>query len=84
MDYKVEISRRARRDLRALHVEISKRIDTHILALANDPRPAGSQKLAGHATYRIRVGDYRILYEIYDKKLVVVVIRAGHRKEIYR
>lgn len=52
--------------------------------LADDPRPAGSKKLSGHNRYRIRQGSYRIVYGIEDKELVVMVVKAGHRKDIYR
>lgn len=52
--------------------------------LAEDPRPRGSKKLAGEATaWRIRIGDYRVLYDIRDGALVVQVVRAGHRREVY-
>lgn len=59
--------------------------DAAIDDLANDPRPTGCVKLAGEeALYRVRVGDYRILYQIHDRALLVVVIEIGHRREIYR
>lgn len=66
---------------------IPKRDVTRILrkteALADDPRPAGCQKLTGDEKYRIRQGDYRILYSIEDDRLVVVVVKVGHRREVY-
>jgi mRNA interferase RelE/StbE len=52
-------------------------------ALADDPRPFGSQKLSGFEQYRIRQGDYRILYTIQDDELIVIVVNAGHRRDIY-
>ena len=53
-------------------------------ALCDDPRPPGSVKLSGMEYYRIRQGDYRIIYEIEDNRLIVVVIKVGHRRDIYR
>ena len=52
-------------------------------ALADEPRPVGSQKLSGQERYRIRQGDYRILYTIQEDRLIVVVVRAGHRRDVY-
>lgn len=62
------------------------RIGRAIEGLAQQPRPAGAQLLSGSTspTWRIRVGDYRVLYEIHDDELVVLVVGAGHRREIYR
>lgn len=60
------------------------RIATRIRRLADDPRPPGCQKLSGRDRYRIRQGVYRIVYSIRDQQLIVVVIRVGHRKDIYR
>ncbi len=55
-----------------------------IQSLADDPRPSGCKKLSGNTLYRIRQGNFRIVYEVLDKKLVVTVIKVGDRKEIYR
>jgi mRNA interferase RelE/StbE len=55
-----------------------------IYALQEDPRPPGCRKLADHAAWRVRIGDYRIVYEIEDATRTVLVLRIGHRKEIYR
>jgi mRNA interferase RelE/StbE len=56
-----------------------------VYALADDPRPAGCKKLVGDKNlWRVRVGDYRILYEIHDKRLLVLVVRVAHRKDVYR
>jgi mRNA interferase RelE/StbE len=63
----------------------ARRVDQAILTLAEDPRPVGSQKLkGGNGERRIRAGDYRIIYEVDDGVLVVVVITIGHRREVYR
>ncbi len=55
-----------------------------ILALGSDPRPTGVTKLRGQEAYRIRIGDYRVVYVIRDSELLVVVIRTGHRSDIYQ
>jgi len=60
------------------------RIADRIGRLAEDPRPPGCQKLSGRGRYRIRQGVYRIVYSIQDKQLVVVVVKVGHRKDVYR
>ena len=71
------------KDLRSIPhkdvVKILKRIEL----LAIDPRPAGSEKLSAQSKYRIRQGVYRIIYEIKDSELVVLIVKAGHRKNIY-
>ena len=85
MPYRIELTRAAERDLDALPNHIFRRIDAHIRALAKTPRPHGVEKLAGRANrYRIRVSAYRVIYEIHDPVLVVLVVRIGHRREIYR
>jgi mRNA interferase RelE/StbE len=61
-----------------------KKILKKMVALCDDPRPPGSVKLSGMEYYRIRQGDYRIIYEIEDNRLIVVVIKVGHRRDIYR
>lgn len=61
-----------------------KRIAVRISGLAENPRPTGCQKLSGQDGYRIRIGDYRVVYTIDDKTSVVTVIAVGHRREIYR
>ena len=62
-----------------------KRVDTRILALAENPRPPGVEKLVGpESFYRVRVGDYRIIYQIEDDRFIVLVIRIRHRREVYR
>ena len=54
------------------------------MSLADDPRPLGSKKLSGQERYRLRQGDYRILYEIEDDKLIVCVVKVRHRRDVYR
>ncbi|MCH8259598.1 MAG: type II toxin-antitoxin system RelE/ParE family toxin [Planctomycetes bacterium] len=75
----------ADRELRRLPIEVQKRIVRAVELLARDPRPAGVVKMAGDENlWRIRMGTYRIVYEIHDNRLIVLVLRVGHRKNIYR
>ena len=84
MTYTIEIKASALKELAALPTQIAHRARTAIAALATTPRPAGSRKLAGSdRRYRIRVSDWRIVYEIFDDRLVVIVAVA-HRSEVYR
>ena len=85
MAYQVLIKDSAQKELAAFPSSIQKRIDTRILSLAENPRPSGVKKLAGDENlYRLRVGDYRIIYQIQDKALLVLVVKVGHRREVYR
>ena len=74
----------AERDFRRLPPDIQRRIREKLLGLEAQPRPHGSLKLAKVGGYRIRVGDYRILYDVDDGKRRVIVLGIGHRREIYR
>lgn len=82
--YSVLIVRSAAKELEAVPLKDRRRLVQRIRALADDPRPPGCQKLSGEEKYRVRQGDYRILYEIVDDTLVVTVIRVGHRRDVYR
>ena len=83
--YKIEISNQAERDLKRLAMALFERIVPEIKALAMNPRPHGCAKLAGSKSdYRIRVGDYRVLYEIADQVRIVRILRVRHRREAYR
>ena len=82
--YSLAIKRSAARELAALPKPDRARIITRIQALAHEPRPPGSEKLSGRERYRIRQGDYRILYEIRHDVLVVMVVKIGHRRDVYR
>ena len=85
MSYKIEFSRKAERQFRDLTAQIQKRLKPKIDALARTPRPRGVKKLEGEdELYRIRVGDYRVIYQIQDKALIVLVVSLGDRKEIYQ
>ena len=83
--YRVEFTTAAAKELKKLDSGIRRRILSGIAELEQDPRPAGCKKLAGESTaWRIRVGDYRILYEVVDNLLVVTVVRVAHRREVYK
>ena len=83
--YVVYIKRSARRELLRLPPEVIRRVTVAIDGLADQPRPPGVRKLVGSAsTYRIRVGDYRVVYEIADKQRVVTVTRVRHRSDAYQ
>jgi len=81
--YHITISKSAQKRLDKLSDAIAGRLITAIYALADDPRPHGYKKLKGRDAYRIRVGDYRIIYEIFDNTLIISVIDVGDRKDIY-
>ena len=83
--YEVLVERRAERDLNRLLPDLFERIISAIKSLADNPRHAGSRKLTGSENdWRIRVGDYRVLYEIDDPAQAVRVMRVRHRREAYR
>ena len=85
MHYAIEFSKRAVRELGDIPHPLRNRINDRIRALADDPRPSGCQRLAGFDDlYRVRVGDHRIIYQIRDNVLIVVIVRLGHRRDIYR
>ena len=85
MPYRIEFTSSATRDFSKLAEDIRQRLLPKIDALADDPRPMGVQKLqGGENRYRIRAGDYRIVYEIRDKILVILIVGIGHRREVYR
>ena len=83
--YKLEISRAAERDLRRLPRSILLRLNERVLALRSDPRPTGVRKLQGALEgWRIRVGQYRVLYQIDDEAQTVTILRVRHRRDVYR
>ncbi len=84
-EYEILIERSAEKDLRRLPEEVHERVIESILPRAQNPRPPGSKKLAGgKSDWRIRVGDYRILYDIADKVRIVRVYRVRHRRDVYK
>ena len=84
MTYKIVVTPAAERGLRKVHPEIRARIRGAILKLAVDPRPPGARALTERPGFRVRVADYRILYTVRDDVLTVVVVRVGHRSQVYR
>jgi len=84
MTYIVLLSKTVEKELEKMDNNIYKPIINAIIELGNNPRPNGCKKLKGREAYRIRVGNYRIIYEIIDNQLIVDVIVIGHRKEIYK
>ncbi|WP_193197224.1 type II toxin-antitoxin system RelE family toxin [Nostoc sp. MG11] len=85
MSYEVKFSKSAKKQFRKLPLDVQERIQTKINDLAIEPRPNGVKKLQGDDnSYRVRVGDYRVIYELDDDILIVTVIKVGHRSEIYK
>jgi mRNA interferase RelE/StbE len=85
MTYQIEVIRTAVKQLAKLPRRDQRRIRDAIDELAEAPRPTGAKKLVGSDfTWRLRVGDYRVIYEIRDERLLVLVICIGHRRDIYR
>ncbi len=82
--YALAILRRAQKELSNLPQEHYVRVRDAIRQLAREPRPSGSKKLAGREGWRIRVGSYRVVYEIDDPNHVVTVMHIGHRRDVYR
>ena len=84
MNYTIVLLRRAQKELANLPNPEYQRVRDAIADLANDPRPTGCKKLSGRNGWRIRIGDYRVIYEINDRELLVTVVRVGNRRNIYR
>lgn len=84
MTYSVDILRSAQKQLGKINRQDQSRIISAIQALADNPRPQGCQKLSGRLAWRVRIGSYRVIYEIHDDQLRVLVITIGHRREVYK
>ena len=85
MSYRIAISSAAARQLRKLDAQARRRIQAAIDLLSGNPRPAGAKKLVGGGgEWRVRTGNYRIIYELNDDALLVLVLAVGHRRQIYR
>jgi len=85
LDYSVELRPSARKALLRLPRRDASRLIAAMESLSRNPRPSGVKKLTGlDDLYRIRVGDYRIVYQIHDDRLLVLVVKVGHRREVYR
>lgn len=83
--YKVEVAASAEKTLWKLPKAMISRVTQSLQALSLNPRPAGCRKLSGEEnTYRIRIGVYRVIYEIHDQLILIKVLKIGHRKDIYR
>ena len=82
--YRVEFTTAAAKEVRKLDPQVRRRVLAAIAGLERDPRPAGVRKLTGFDdAWRIRIGDYRVLYEIVDERVLVTVFRVAHRREVY-
>jgi len=81
--YRIELRPAAARALRKLDPQVRRRVQGAIAMLAQDPRPPGARALQGRPGLRVRVGDYRIIYTVEDDMLLVVVVRLGHRRDVY-
>jgi mRNA interferase RelE/StbE len=85
MRYVLEFTVSASREFRDLEKQVQRRITKKVTALCEDPFPPGSKKLKAQADhFRIRVSDYRVIYRIDGKRVVIVIVRIGHRREVYR
>jgi mRNA interferase RelE/StbE len=83
--YRIEVSATAERQLKKIRPEDKVRILRSISLLASEPRPGGCRKMSGYDNiYRIRVGNYRVIYEIDGKRIIIVILKIGHRREVYR
>ena len=82
--YNLRIKRSAAKELEALPLTDRRRVVRRIHDLASDPRPAGCEKLSGLEKYRLRQGDYRVLYSVDDPARAVSIVKIGHRRDVYR
>ncbi|MBI2434406.1 MAG: type II toxin-antitoxin system RelE/ParE family toxin [Candidatus Hydrogenedentes bacterium] len=83
--YQIEWDPAAKREFRSLPRQLQSRIVSKINALAANPRPSGIRKLSGEEdAYRLRVGDYRVVYRLLDRQVLIIIVRVRHRREAYR
>ena len=82
--YRVDITRRAIRDIAGLPQQYPRLVSQRIRDLAEDPRPRGASRLRGSGQYRLRVGIYRVIYEVDDEARVATIRRVQHRRDVYR
>jgi mRNA interferase RelE/StbE len=83
--YKIEISGTAEKQLKKLPRDDQRRVARAMVGLGDDPHPLGSRKLTGYDdVYRVRVGMYRVIYSVSGRQLVVIILKIGHRKDVYR
>ncbi len=83
MTYQVLILRRAQKELAAISKPDYGRVRDAVITLAENPRPSNCKKLVGREGWRIRVGDYRVIYEVEDTKQIVTILHIGHRRDVY-
>jgi mRNA interferase RelE/StbE len=84
MTFNVLILRRAQKELSGLHEATYLKVKLDIQKLADDPKPRGSRKLSGRSGWRVRVGEYRIIYEIDNNSHSVTILHIGHRRDVHR
>jgi mRNA interferase RelE/StbE len=84
MKYEVRLKSSVKKQLKNLDKKQAERILIKIYLLADNPYPNGAEQLTGQKAFRIRVGDYRVIYEVHNHQLLVQVVRVGHRKDVYR
>lgn len=82
--YKIKIKVSAVKELNTLPKKDLQKVVTKIRSLSSNPHPAGCEKLSGEEKYRVRQGNYRIIYTIENKQLIVIVVKIGHRKDVYK
>lgn len=82
--YELVFRKSVAKDLRVFPRQDVRRIMERIRSLSDDPRPVGCEKLSGQERYRVRQGVYRIIYEIEDDRLTVLIVKVGHRRDVYR
>lgn len=82
--YKVELRRNVQKSLDGIPAQERHRITSTLLELEQDPRPRGIEKIRGTELWRIREGDYRLVYHVDDEEKIVTVVRIGHRRDVYR
>ena len=83
-NYRLLIKPSAAKELEALPAKDRKRIAAKLQQLASDPRPPGTEKLSGQEKYRLRQGDYRVVYLVDDSESAVLIVKIGHRRDVYR
>jgi mRNA interferase RelE/StbE len=82
--YEVEFSKSAHKELKKLNPDIRLRLTKEIYILRNNPRKGNVRPMVGSKSWRLRVGEYRVIYDITDQKLTILIIKVGHRRDIYR
>ena len=84
VNYKIKIKASAAKELNKIPKKDLQKLVSKIRSLSSNPRPTGCEKLSGEEKYRVRQGNYRIVYSIEDKQLIVFVVKIGHRKDVYK